>query len=107
MPSALAIAADLPTARPPADAIQSFAPGAQVAVQLPLPLAAYDYRVPESGPLAAGDIVEVPLGRRFEIGVVWGPGTGEVAPEKLREIVQRVELPGLPLALRRFVDWVA
>ncbi len=103
MPSPIAIAADISTAAEPS----SFAPGAQVAVQLPLPLEAYDYRVPESGPLMAGDIVEVPLGRRFEIGVVWGPGTSDVAPGKLKEIVQKVELPGLPEPLRKFIDWVA
>jgi primosomal protein N' (replication factor Y) len=109
MPSAIAIAAEVPAAAtgeaPETGAI--FPPGATVAVRLPLPLAPYDYRVPAAGPLAAGDIVEVPLGRRFEIGVVWGPGSGEIAPEKLREIVQRVDMPPLPATLRRFVDWVA
>jgi len=86
----------------------SFAPGARVAVLLPLPVEGpYDYIVPEGDGLAAGDIVEVPLARRFEVGVVWGPGVGDVAPAKLREVVHRLELPGLPAVLRKFIDWVA
>ena len=53
--------------------------GALVAVLLPLPVdTAYDYLVPEGAAFRAGDIVEVPLGRRFEVGVVWGAGAGDV-----------------------------
>ncbi|HEY6983751.1 primosomal protein N' [Reyranella sp.] len=79
-----------------------------VRVLLPLPLAdAYDYSVPEGLEVAAGAFVIVPLGRRETVGVVWGEGTGEVAPEKLRDIADI--LPAAPMAdaLRRFVDWVA
>ncbi len=75
---------------------------------LPLPVeTAYDYIVPEGLTLALGDIVEVPLARRFEVGVVWGPGIGGVAEAKLREVVHRLDLPALPDVLRRFIDWVA
>lgn len=85
-----------------------FTAGAQVAVLLPLPVeSAYDYKVPEGLELAAGDIVEVPLGRRFEVGVVWGPGQHAVRPEKLREIVHRLDVPPLPDVSRRFIDWAA
>src|SRR3546814_8565484 len=43
-----------------------------VPVLLPYPLAgAYDYRVPCGVDLAPGDFVEVPLGPRRVIGVVW------------------------------------
>ena len=71
-----------------ADAPDVFAQGARVAVLLPLPVeGAYDYLVPEGLSLAAGDIVEVPLGRRFEVGVVWGAGEGAVPAAKLREVV--------------------
>src|SRR5690348_11629918 len=79
-----------------------------VRVLLPLPLAdAYDYSVPEGFEVAPGAFVVVPLGKRETVGVVWGEGTGEVAPQKLRDIVDI--LPALPMAdpLRRFVDWVA
>ncbi|MEK7687072.1 MAG: DEAD/DEAH box helicase, partial [Pseudomonadota bacterium] len=79
-----------------------------VKVLLPLPLAdAYDYRVPENMAVSPGHFVVVPLGKRETVGVVWGEGLGEVAPEKLRDIVEI--LPALPMAdaLRRFVDWVS
>ena len=79
-----------------------------VRVLLPLPLAdAYDYSVPDDMPVAPGHFVVVPLGKRETVGVVWGDGSGEVAPEKLRDILE--VLPALPMAepLRRFVDWVS
>ena len=47
-----------------------------------------DYRAPEEG-LCLGDFVEVPLGPRRVLGVVWGPGQGGFAPEKLRDIGAR------------------
>ncbi|MGE3332543.1 MAG: primosomal protein N' [Rhodospirillaceae bacterium] len=98
----------LPAQSTPADDSQQFSAGAQVAVLLPLPVeSAYDYKVPEGAELAAGDIVEVPLGRRFEVGVVWGPGQHEVRPDKLREIVHKLDVPAVPGVLRRFIDWAA
>ena len=54
-----------------------------VRVLLPLPLAdAYDYSVPDGLEVDAGHFVIVPLGRRETVGVVWGEGSGEVAPRK-------------------------
>ncbi|MDP1556352.1 MAG: DEAD/DEAH box helicase, partial [Hyphomonas sp.] len=98
----------LSTQSNPQGAAQRFGAGAQVAVLLPLPVtSAYDYKVPEGVELSAGDIVEVPLGRRFEVGVVWGPGQHEVRPEKLREIVHRLDVPPVPEVSRRFIDWAA
>ena len=79
-----------------------------VKVLLPLPLAdAYDYRVPDGMDVVPGHFVVVPLGKRETVGVVWGEGSGEVAPEKLRDVIEI--LPALPMAdaLRRFVDWVS
>lgn len=79
-----------------------------IKVMLPLPLGdAYDYRVPEGMPVRPGHFVVVPLGKRETIGVVWGAGTGDVAPEKLRDVI--AVLPALPMAdaMRRFVDWVS
>src|SRR6266851_2345405 len=78
-----------------------------VKVLLPLPLAdAYDYSIPDGLDVVAGHFVIVPLGKRETVGVVWGEGSGEVLPEKLRDIAH--VLPVLPMAdpLRRFVDWV-
>jgi len=85
-----------------------FEAGAQVAVLLPLPVdQAYDYKVPEGLTLAAGDIVEVPLGRRFEVGVVWGAGVGDVPPAKIKHVVHKLDVPSIPGVLRRFIDWAA
>ncbi|MGC2857595.1 primosomal protein N' [Novispirillum sp. DQ9] len=102
----------MPTAAPtPSHAAESpvFRAGDLVAVLLPLPLAGpYDYRVPDGVELRPGDVVEAPLGRRQERGVVWGPGTGTVEPKKLRSLIARLgDAPPLPEASRRFVDWVA
>ena len=75
---------------------------------LPLPLIApYDYLVPEDMTIETGSYVEVPLGARRAIGVVWGPARGDVDPEKLREISALIDLPPMPRDLCRFVEWVA
>ena len=87
--------------------------GQRVAVLLPLPLAgAYDYQVPEGESLSPGMVVEVPLGKRAVVGVVWGPGPEAAeggAPDDKLKAVSRC-LPHAPVvsaATRRFVDWVA
>ena len=91
---------------PPAPA--EFSAGAYVAVLLPFPVnTPYDYVVPEDCVLALGDVVEVPIGRRFEIGVVWGAGRGDVPESKLKSVVHRLDVPSLPDVLMRFIDWVA
>ena len=80
----------------------------RLAVLLPLPLAgAYDYGAPEEFALAPGDFVVVPLGRREVIGVVWGEASGEVAPERLKPVLERLDSPRLPEVERHFIDWVA
>jgi primosomal protein N' (replication factor Y) len=84
---------------PDSPAIQSHA------VLLPLPLAGcYDYRGEN---VSAGDFVMVPLGKREQIGVVWGPGTGAIAEARLKTIIARLDLPPLPEVCRRFIDRVA
>ena len=82
--------------------------GATVAVLVPYPVdKAYDYLVPESLRVAPGDYVCVPLGSREISGVVWGAGTGDVAPAKLKEIVSRYDIEPMQKVTRDFVDWVA
>ncbi|MGB3249688.1 MAG: hypothetical protein WBB13_11025, partial [Tabrizicola sp.] len=44
-----------------------------------------DYRAPEGG-CGDGDFVEVPLGPRRVLGVVWGPGEGRFDPAKIRPV---------------------
>ncbi|WP_395680131.1 primosomal protein N' [Inquilinus sp.] len=83
-------------------------PIATVRVLLPLPLAdAYDYAVPDGMDLPPGAYVEVPLGRLQRIGVVWGPGSGQVARSRLKPVLHRFDLPPLPEVARSFVDRVA
>src|SRR5215472_2350162 len=82
-----------------------------LAILLPLPLAgSYDYLggdLASDNTLAPGDFVVVPLGRRETIGVVWGPGTGEVPESKLKPVIARLDVPPLPEVSRRFIDRVA
>ncbi len=81
---------------------------ARVAVLLPLPLReAYDYGVPDGMTLNPGDFVEVPLGPRRVIGVVWGPGAGVVEARRLKPVVRRFDVPPMTVVARRFVEWVA
>ena len=95
------------TPRPTADAPLA----ATIAVLLPLPLTdAYDYKLPAGvAPEDArpGTFVRVPLGSRVVIGVIWGDGRGDVAPGKLREILEILPMPPLSDGLRKLVDWVA
>lgn len=94
-----------------ADSLENpvFHAGERVAVLLPLPLAgAYDYRVPDDLSVCAGQVVEVPLGRRRERGVVWGAGIGAVDEAKIRPLIGPLpDAPVIPRVSRRFVDWVA
>ena len=86
-----------------------FGAAPRVAVRLPVPVdAPYDYAVPDDlAPLSAGDIVRVPLGRRIEVGVVWGEGAADVPETKLRAVLERLDVPPMPAALRDLVDWCA
>jgi primosomal protein N' (replication factor Y) (superfamily II helicase) len=84
------------------------ASGSRASVLLPLPLAgAYDYRVPDGMALELGAYVEVPLGPRRLVGVVWGAGGADLAEGRLKAIVRRFDTPPMPDVVRRFVDWVA
>jgi primosomal protein N' (replication factor Y) len=86
-----------------------FGAARRVAVLLPVPVdAPYDYAVPpEMEPVAPGDLVRVPLGKRIETGVVWGEGAADVPETKLRPILERLDVPPMPTALRELVDWCA
>jgi primosomal protein N' (replication factor Y) len=88
------------------------APGRKrVQVLLPRPFRGpFDYAVPPGQDPRPGDIVLVPLNRREEVGVVWdAPGDAgpPVGDNRLKQITAALDVPPLPEALRRFVDWVA
>jgi len=64
----------------------------------------YSYLV--RGDIAPGDVVEVPLGTKETIGVVWAVRHG-VPEKRLKTITSRIDLPPLRENLRAFIDWVA
>ncbi|GJD97027.1 primosomal protein N' [Methylobacterium iners] len=76
-------------------------------ILIPLALeSAYSYAVPEGLELAAGDVVQVPLGPREIVGVVWEVGES-ASGSNLRPVTGRVEVPPLAPGLRGLVDWLA
>lgn len=78
-------------------------------VLVPYPVdRAYDYAVPDGVRVQDGDYVIVPLGQRSVAGVVWGDGgAGNVASSRLKAIHSVHDLPPLPEAHRKFLDWSA
>ena len=61
-----------------------------------------DYRAPEGG-CGDGDFVEVPLGPRRVLGVVWGPGIGGWDPAKIRPVGRVLEARPMRAELRSFL----
>ena len=81
----------------------------RVPVLLPRPFqGTFDYAVPPGMDPRPGDVVLVPLNRREEVGVVWDlPAGPSVADTKLKPVTVILEAVPFPVALRRFIDWVA
>ncbi|CDZ52122.1 Primosomal protein N' [Neorhizobium galegae bv. officinalis] len=78
-----------------------------VLVPLPVP-GAYSYAVPEGVHVEPGSVVQVPVGPRQLIGVVWdGDNDDKLDPKKLRPITLVFDCPPLSKEMRDFVDWVA
>ncbi|MGZ5829712.1 MAG: primosomal protein N', partial [Xanthobacteraceae bacterium] len=81
-----------------------------VDVLIPIALdQSYSYRVPDNIELAAGDIVTVPLGAREVTGVVWNaaPTPNPRLDNRLKDVIERLDVPPLKPELRSFVDWIA
>ena len=77
-------------------------------VLVPYPVdKAYSYGVPPDIEVEDGDYVTVPLGNREVPGVVWGDSDEDVPPKKLKDVIARYDLPPMPLAHRKFIDWTA
>ena len=51
-----------------------------------------DYKAPEGG-CHLGAFVEVPLGPRKVLGVVWGPGKGDYDYSKIRAVIRVLDVP--------------
>lgn len=65
-----------------------------------------DYRAPEGG-CGDGDFVEVPLGPRRVLGVVWGPAVGGWDPAKIRPVNRVLEARPMRAELRSFLSRAA
>lgn len=65
-----------------------------------------DYRAPEGG-CFAGAFVEVPLGPRKVIGVVWGPGRGDYDRSKIRAAFRVLDVPPMRAEMQQFLTRVA
>ncbi|MEL7012727.1 MAG: primosomal protein N' [Pseudomonadota bacterium] len=86
-----------------ADTPGFFDEGALVAVMTTQPLGrALDYRAPEGG-CALGAFVEVPLGPRKVLGVVWGAGEGGYDESKVRYVLRVLDAPPMREELRSFL----
>jgi primosomal protein N' (replication factor Y) len=84
-----------------------FGEGQTVAVLTTEPLGrALDYKAPEDG-CGVGDFVEVPLGPRRVLGVVWGPGEGGYDPAKLRSVARVLDVPPMREEMRVFLSRAA
>jgi len=85
----------------------------RVQVLLPLRLdQAFDYLVVDGRDLAPGDFVSVPLGKKIMTGVVWDPqepvsSEDTLDADKLKAVIEKVDVPPLPAAHRRFLEWVS
>ncbi len=84
-----------------------FDEGTPLAVLTTQPLdRALDYRAPEGG-CWLGALVEVPLGPRRVLGVVWGPGESNLPVTKLRPVIRVLDAAPLRAELRMFLERAA
>ena len=84
-----------------------FEPGALVGVLTAQPLdRVLDYTAPEDG-CSTGDFVEVPLGPRKVLGVVWGPGEGGYDLAKVRQVIRRLDAPAMREKMQQFLTRAA
>ncbi|MCA0919103.1 primosomal protein N' [Pseudooceanicola nanhaiensis] len=85
------------------DQPEFFAEGALVNVLTTQPLdRTLDYRAPEGG-CAQGAYVQVPLGPRQVLGVVWGPGRGDFDYAKIRPVTRVLNVAPMRDELREFL----
>ncbi|MEL7090441.1 MAG: primosomal protein N' [Pseudomonadota bacterium] len=81
-----------------------FDEGALVAVLTTQPLdRTLDYKAPEGG-CHLGAFVEVPLGPRKVLGVVWGPGAGDYDRSKIRSVIRVLDAAPMRDEMRTFLE---
>ena len=85
--------------------MSEFAADSNVTVLPRLPFGkGYTYGVPNDLKLSLGDFVTIPLGAQEVLGVVWNSEPDPVRPEKLKNIINKLDVPPLPEVSRRFVE---
>ncbi|WP_135507245.1 primosomal protein N' [Roseovarius aestuariivivens] len=62
-----------------------------------------DYKAPEGG-CHLGAFVEVPLGPRKVLGVVWGPGKGDYDRAKIRSVIRALNVAPMRDEMRNFLE---
>ncbi|MEM8656061.1 MAG: primosomal protein N', partial [Pseudomonadota bacterium] len=67
---------------------------------------ALDYKAPEGG-CHLGAFVEVPLGPRKVLGVVWGPGKGDYDYNKVRSVLRVLDAAPMRDEMRSFLEKAA
>ena len=75
-----------------------------------LPLAVdgpYSYRVPAGMVLSPGDYVQVPLGPRHYIGVVWERRDTFGTNLKLRDVTEKYDITPMTATHRKFIEWLS
>ncbi|MEJ2022320.1 MAG: primosomal protein N', partial [Maritimibacter sp.] len=83
-----------------------FDAGARVAVLTTQPLdRLLTYRAPEGG-CWQGAYVEVPLGPRKVLGVIWGPGEGGFDASKLRSVIRVLDVAPMRTEMAEFLTRV-
>lgn len=93
-------------------------PSKRTRILLPMPgLKPLDYAIPDvlQDACVPGAIVQVPLGARQMIGVVWGDEGGSdpsvsdrpISDHKLKALLEVIDVPPITKALRQFIVWVA
>jgi primosomal protein N' (replication factor Y) len=84
-----------------------FDEGARLGVLTTQPLdRLLDYRAPAGG-CFLGAFVEVPLGPRKVLGVVWGPGASDLPAEKLRAVIRVLDAAPMRAEMRQFLGRAA
>jgi primosomal protein N' (replication factor Y) (superfamily II helicase) len=79
-----------------------------VEVLLPLALdTTYTYALPEGMKLQTGNYVEVPMGPRSYIGVVWDVRAASPTNMKIREVAQVFDMVPMPETHRSFIEWLS
>lgn len=79
-----------------------------VPVLVPMPVdRPFTYAVPNGIDVVTGSIVQVPLGPRKVVGIVWDGDCDEIDVQKVKPISAVFDCPPMLEPMRRFIDWVA